>query len=618
MRSLLRLFESIIKPTDRSPEAALPTSIIGFYLYFLRKIPRLLILLVCLIMAASVVDVIVPVIIGRVVKLLSSKTPDELLYIAWPELATAAIIMVIIRPTLLLAQDLVVNQAVSPGLANLVRWYGHCNIVRQDIGFFQDEFAGRLTTQVIQTGPALRESVMQTIRAALYLLLYGTSAFVVLGSSSLIMATPIVVWAVGYIVLMSIYVPLFRPLSAQMSRTRSTLSGRIGDIYANIAMVKLYDHSRWQESLVRSAIDEQVEAVRSQQRVVTVTAFALAMLNALLFASTGAIGIWLWRFGLVQVGMIATALPMVWQIAAMSGWVAQSVTSIFENVGVVHEGMQSLARTWTPPDVPGATPVRVHAGSIRFSHVSFSYGSGRRVLDDIDFNVQPGERLGVVGHSGAGKSTLLSLLLGLHRPTNGHIFIDGQDISQTTQDSLRAQIAIVTQDTSLLHQSVRDNIRIGRWDATDAQIEDAARRAHALDFIIGLADSRGRKGLDAHVGERGVMLSGGQKQRISLARAILKDAPILVMDEATSALDTESEMHIRDELDELMHGRTVIAIAHRLSSLAGMDRLAVLDHGKLLEIGRHEQLLESGGAYARLWRMQYVSGDRERSQGSAW
>jgi ATP-binding cassette subfamily B multidrug efflux pump len=569
-------------------------------------------------MAASVVDVIVPVIIGRVVKLLSSKTPDELLYIAWPELATAAIIMVIIRPTLLLAQDLVVNQAVSPGLANLVRWYGHCNIVRQDIGFFQDEFAGRLTTQVIQTGPALRESVMQTIRAALYLLLYGTSAFVVLGSSSLIMATPIVVWAVGYIVLMSIYVPLFRPLSAQMSRTRSTLSGRIGDIYANIAMVKLYDHSRWQESLVRSAIDEQVEAVRSQQRVVTVTAFALAMLNALLFASTGAIGIWLWRFGLVQVGMIATALPMVWQIAAMSGWVAQSVTSIFENVGVVHEGMQSLARTWTPPDVPGATPVRVHAGSIRFSHVSFSYGSGRRVLDDIDFNVQPGERLGVVGHSGAGKSTLLSLLLGLHRPTNGHIFIDGQDISQTTQDSLRAQIAIVTQDTSLLHQSVRDNIRIGRWDATDAQIEDAARRAHALDFIIGLADSRGRKGLDAHVGERGVMLSGGQKQRISLARAILKDAPILVMDEATSALDTESEMHIRDELDELMHGRTVIAIAHRLSSLAGMDRLAVLDHGKLLEIGRHEQLLESGGAYARLWRMQYVSGDRERSQGSAW
>jgi len=601
---LFRAFENLLQPTALPPGDAPPASLAGFYWHFAWQACGLLVALFCAGFFVAILDSLIPVFIGRVVTLVSTHPPETIWAEAGWQLLGMAFVMLVIRPIGLCTQNLIANQALVPGMSNMIRWQNHWHVVRQSWSFFQNDFAGRIANRIIQTGPSLRESVIAATNAVWYILVYGTSAIVLLASNALWLALPISLWFVGYLALLRGFVPRLRDRSRETSEMRSALTGRIVDSYTNIVTVKLFARARDEDAFVREAVDEHTVSFRNQVRLITLFGLSLSTLNACMVVGTAAIAVWLWIGGTIGVGTVAMALPLTWQIANIAGWVAQNVTSIFENIGTVQDGMKSIAVKRQMPDSPDAGTLEVTRGKIEFERISFGYGTERGVLHGIDLTIAPGERVGLVGHSGAGKSTLVNLLLRFHDLEGGRILIDGQDISKVTQESLRRHISMVTQDTSLLHRSIRDNIRYGRPDASEAEIRDAAERAHAIDFIAGLEDWNGRRGFDAHVGERGVKLSGGQRQRVALARVILKNAPILVLDEATSALDSEVEAAIQEQLDDLMKGRTVIAIAHRLSTIARMDRLIVLDHGRIVEQGAHSQLLAAGGAYAKLWRMQ--------------
>ena len=612
---MLRFFERILPPTSLPPDAAPPTgdtprALSRFYWHFLRQAPWPFVALFVFGLLVALLDSTIPVFIGHVAALVSHETPATLFHDAGRTLIGMALVLLVVRPAALLAQYVATNQVVTPGMTNLVRWQNHFHVVRQRWNFFQNDFAGRIANRVIQTGPALRESVVQGAGAAWYLLVYGGSAVTVLARADPILAVPIVLWFAAYAAMLRLFVPRMRERSRAMSEMRSTLTGRIVDSYTNIVTVKLFARARDEDAFVREAVDDHTGAFHRQLRMTTAWTLTLATINACMVVGTAALAILAWRAGRVSIATVATALPLAWQINGMAGWVAQNITAIFENVGVVQDGMRSIAVARGMPDREGSRDLRLTAGAIRFEHIVFDYGREREtgdrggVLRGLDLAVAPGERVGLIGRSGAGKSTLVNLLLRFHEPDGGRILIDGTDIATVTQESLRAQIGMVTQDTSLLHRSIRENLRYGRRDATDAMIREAARRAHALEFIEGLSDWEGRRGFAAHVGERGVKLSGGQRQRIAIARVILKDAPILVLDEATSALDSEVEAAIQEQLDELMRGRTVIAIAHRLSTIARMDKLAILDEGRIVEQGTHAALLAHGGRYAALWARQ--------------
>jgi ATP-binding cassette, subfamily B, multidrug efflux pump len=601
---VFRFFENLLQPTAQEPESEPPARLGGFYWHYARQARGLLAVLFVAGLAVAMLDTTIPVFIGRVVTLVSTRPPATLLQEAWPQLLGMALVLLVARPTAQAFQNLITNQALAPGLSNLIRWQNHWHVVRQSWSFFQNDFAGRIANRVMQTGPALRESVVSATNAVWYILVYGGSAILLLGASDRRLAVPLLIWFVVYAGLLRYFVPRLRDRSRRMSEVRSTLTGRVVDSYTNILTVKLFAQPRDEDAFVRAAVDDHTAAFRAQLRLITQFGFSLTVMNAALLVGTGSMAIWLWTAGEVSVGTVAMALPLAWQIANISGWVAQNITSIFENVGAVQDGMRSIAVPRQMPDRPDARRLRVDRGGVRFENVNFGYGTERGVLHGLDIAIEPGERVGLVGPSGAGKSTLVNLLLRFFEPESGRILIDGQDIAGLTQDSLRARIAMVTQDTSLLHRSIRENIRYGRPEASEEEVRDAAIRAHALEFIEGLEDWQGRRGFDAHVGERGVKLSGGQRQRIAIARVILKDAPILVLDEATSALDSEVEAAIQEQLDGLMKGRTVIAIAHRLSTIARMDRLIVMDHGRVVETGPHAELLAMDGAYARLWRRQ--------------
>jgi ATP-binding cassette subfamily B multidrug efflux pump len=609
---MLKFFERRLEPTGPLPDAPPPTlhsphAVWRFYWHFVRQIPRPIAAIFTTSFFVAITDAAIPVCIGRIVSLVSAQDPRTIWDRAGLQLTLMAVLLLVLRPAAHFAQSVIVNQILIPGMTNMVRWQSHWHVVRQGWTFFQNDFAGRIAARVMQTGPALRESAVLSILGVWYIVVYGTSAVLLLSAADWRLSLPILAWFAVYGGVLTTFLPKMRERSRRMSEMRSNLTGKVVDSYTNILTVKLFARARDEDAFVREAIDEHTEAWRAQQRLGTWWTLCLTVMNACLMVGTGALAILLWRQGYIAVGAVATAIPMAWQINNMSGFVAQYIANIFDDIGQVQDGMRSIAVERQMPDLPGAVEMPRVTGAIRFDKVSFDYGRTPRlggVLHELDLDVAPGERIGLVGRSGAGKSTLVHLLLGFYRPETGRILIDGCDIAGLTQESLRAQIGMVTQDTSLLHRSIRDNICYGRPDAGEAAIIAAARRAHALEFIEGLEDWHGRTGFDALVGERGVKLSGGQRQRIALARVILKDAPILVLDEATSALDSEVEAAIQEQLAGLMEGRTVIAIAHRLSTICRMDRLIVLDRGRIVEEGAHEGLLAARGAYAALWRRQ--------------
>ncbi len=578
----------------------------AFYWHFIRQTKGWFAAMFVASLGVALLDTVIPLIFGRLVALMDAQDRVAAIAAQLPVLFGMVALVLVVRPIAILTDIVIRQNVLVPGATSLIRWQSHWHVVRQSLTFFQNDFAGRIANRVMQTGGSLRESAMSAIRAVWYISVYGITAFALMTTDDWRLGIPILVWVTGYVIGLRYFVPRLRELARANSEGRSLVMGRVVDSYTNILTVKLFARLAEEDAYVRDAIDGHQTAMAAHTRMITFFLIWLTILNAGLIVGTAAIGLTLWANGVVGPAIVATALPLAWQTANAAGWVSWEVTAIFENVGVVQEGMQSIAVPHTGVDRPGARPLEVPRGEIHFDRLTFGYGrtDATPVVHNLDLAIQPGERVGIVGRSGAGKSTLVNLLLRFHDPEGGRILIDGQDIAGVTQETLRGAIGMVTQDTSLLHRSIASNISYGRPSATEELITAAARKAQAHEFILGLRDWAGRTGYEAQVGERGVKLSGGQRQRIALARVILKDAPILVLDEATSALDSEVELAIQEQLKTLMEGKTVIAIAHRLSTIARMDRLVVLEHGRIVEQGTHTELLRHGGHYEKLWRHQ--------------
>ena len=600
---MLRYFEKLIDPfavEDGTP----PPGLLAFYRYFLAPVWPYVLALMAAGLAVSLAEVAIYAYVGTLVDMMSRGAPASFFAEHGWQLALMALVVLVVRPLVNAVQTVLSNQTLPPALTARVRWLNHLHVVGQSYSFFQNDFSGRIVTKIVQTGSSLTQSLTQVIDALWVISVFVISAFAIFADVGIAMAVPLVIWVAALVTLAMTFVPRVRKRAAAASEARSLLTGKLADIYGNIQTVKLFARDGRERDTARSAIAEQTGRMLDQNRLLTRLSLLLQLANAFLIGATGAASVWLWTRGAISPGETAVALGLVMRLSVMSGRVMMTLTGLFDNVGTVEDGMRTIARPHGLADAADAPDLVVSKGEIVFEDVRFSYGGGNPVLRGVDLVVKPGERIGLVGRSGAGKTTMVSLLLRLYDLESGAIRIDGQDIAQVTQGSLRAAIGVVTQDTALLNRSIRDNIRYGRPDADDDAVRQAAARAAADGFIAHLADPRGRKGYDAHVGERGVKLSGGQRQRIAIARVLLKDAPILVLDEATSALDSEIEAVIQEQLEGLMAGKTVIAIAHRLSTIAAMDRLVVMDEGRIVETGTHRELLERQGLYAQLWARQ--------------
>jgi len=596
-------FERLVQPYPDAPATPPPMAFFAF-LWACSKGVRPYILLVTLFTACiGAFEALLFSMMAHVVDVLAKVKPENFFA---QEGATLKVLSAVLAVSVVFAamQALFKYQGLYSNFPMRLRWNFHRAMLEQSMGFYQDEFAGRIATKVMQTALAVRDTWLIFADILVYVVIYFVTLLVVVAAFDAWLLLPFLGWLALYALTLSYFVPRLGKVAQAQADARSLMTGRITDAYTNIATVKLFSHSQREAHFARGAMQEFMVSAYGQMRMVTAFEVINQLLSVLLIASTAGISLWLWVGGQVGVGAVAAASAMAFRLNGISHWVMWEMASLFEHIGTVQDGMATLSRTRSVVDRPNASTLAVSRGEVRFENVVFAYGGKKPVIDNLNLVIRPGEKIGLVGRSGAGKSTVVNLLLRLYDLEQGRILIDGQDIAGVTQESLRRAVGMVTQDTSLLHRSVRDNINYGRPGASDAEMQRAAERAEAHDFIQGLTDAKNRHAYDAHVGERGVKLSGGQRQRIAIARVMLKDAPVLLLDEATSALDSEVEAAIQHSLYRLMEGKTVVAIAHRLSTIAAMDRLVVMDKGRVVEVGDHASLLAAGGIYARLWAHQ--------------
>ncbi len=600
---MFHLFEKLVDPYPEPIPPPPPSQFFGFVWAATHGIRRYVLAMALLTASIGAFEALLFSMMGRIVDWLAHVEPARL----WLDQGHNLVLLgaVLLGSTVLVGlQTMIKHQVLAANSPMLLRWNFHRQMLGQSMSFYQDEFAGRVAAKVMQTALAVRDTVLVITDILVYVVIYFATMVAVVGSFNSWLLLPFMGWLALYLVSLWFFVPRLGRVAKAQADARSLMTGRITDAYTNIATVKLFSHGRREAGYARSAMQEFMQTAYAQMRLVSGFEISNHALSMVLIIFTAGGTLWLWSRGLVGVGAVAAATAMALRLNGISHWVMWEMASLFEQIGTVQDGINTLARPHAVTDQSDAKPLVVSRGEVRFDDVSFGYGGERKVIDGLALTIRPGEKIGLVGRSGAGKSTIVNLLLRFYDVESGRVLVDGQDISHVTQESLRANVGMVTQDTSLLHRSVRDNILSGRPDATDAAMIAAARRAEAHDFILDLSDPKGRRGYDAHVGERGVKLSGGQRQRVAIARVMLKDAPILLLDEATSALDSEVEAAIQSSLYSLMEGKTVVAIAHRLSTIAAMDRLIVLDHGRIVEEGDHRSLLARGGLYARLWAHQ--------------
>ncbi|MDV6345056.1 ABC transporter ATP-binding protein [Nitrosomonas sp. Is37] len=606
---MLGFFERLINPFPPEHPTEPPKGLYQFCRHYTRGVEPYLLLMAILTICVAIGEAMLYGILGKIIDWLAEKDPQSFLQEEMLSLIGLSLFILLLMPILVLFHSLIMYQTLMGNFPMIVRWQAHRYLLNQSYAFFQNEFSGRIATKVMQTALAVREAVMKTLDVMLFIAVYLITTLFLVANADPYLCIPLFIWLAMYSAILYYFIPRLKQISEVQADARSSMTGRIVDSYTNILTLKLFSYTQRESEYAKTGMENFLSTVHPQMRLVTGLLGCVWGSNMLLVFSIGALGIYLWINGNITTGAMAIAMSLAIRLTGMSHWIMWEVSALFENIGIVHDGINTLSEPLTVVDAPNAAPLKVKSGTIDFNHVGFTYHRTNQkqselVFDDLNLHIVAGEKVGIVGRSGAGKSTLISLLLRFYDAQQGIIQIDGQDIRQISQESLRANIAIVTQDTSLLHRSIRDNILFGKPDATEAQMLEAAKLAHAHEFIQTLVDSKGRKGYDAFVGERGVNLSGGQRQRIAIARALLKNAPILILDEATSALDSGVEASIQQNLYQLMQGKTVIAIAHRLSTIAAMDRLIVLDKGRIVEQGSHAELLSHNQLYAMLWNHQ--------------
>ncbi|AVI67309.1 multidrug ABC transporter ATP-binding protein [Shewanella sp. WE21] len=601
---MFKRFEYWVEALPDDEPTKPPTGVYAFCRHYTKGYELPLILMSVLTAMLAMLEVSLFGFMGQLVDWLVKKNPETLFQDEGTTLMLMGGMVIIVMPILVLLHALIMHQTLLGNYPMSIRWLAHRYLLKQSVSFYQDDFAGRIATKVMQTSLAVRETVMKLLDVLVYILVYFTSMLVMIASADLRLVIPMLVWLALYVGLQWYFVPRLKSVSTEQADARSTMTGRIVDSYTNITTVKLFAHTQKEAEYAKSSMRIFLDTVYRQMRLVTGISVSVQIINYLLAFSIAAVSIALWTDSAITVGAITIAVSLALRLNGMSQWIMWEISSLFENIGTVTDGMNTLSKTTIIQDEPKAKALVVNHGKIDFNQVCFHYGEQTGVIEDLNLNIKAGEKVGLVGRSGAGKSTLVNLLMRFYDVEKGQINIDDQDIKMVMQDSLRSQIGMVTQDTSLLHRTIRENILYGNPSASEEQLDRAIKQAQAYDFIQELSDPNGNHGLDAQVGERGVKLSGGQRQRIAIARVLLKNAPILLLDEATSALDSEVEAAIQESLYELMQGKTVIAIAHRLSTIAAMDRLIVLDQGRVVEQGTHHELIAAGGIYAQLWAHQ--------------